>query len=233
MPNAKEIELFSTLFNPQLSNAGTGAALTATLAASGSVRSAAVNAGGSGYSVDDVLSVAGTTPATFTVASVDEDGAVLTITRTTVGAGFVDATAAATTVAPAGGTGCTLDILAERAVASVTVVNGGQAYVLPHITVVGAAGDTTAVLTPTVTDGAIASVAVSSGGKYRTAPTLLVDSRGANTNGTFLDLLRSVDENDRIQNLRLLDIIEDIEATTGFPSWASGYVSAAKASLAP
>lgn len=232
MLTALAFQSFNEVFNPQLSNAGTGAELTATLASTGNVRSATVHTAGSGYSVGDVLSVSSSTPATFTVLTVGASGEVATIAVTTAGAGFSAAGSnVATTVSPSGGTGCKLDYVVEKAIASVTVVDGGADYVKPFISVVGAVGDTTAVLAPTVTDTAIASVTVTSGGKYVTAPTLTVDPRGANSDATFLALLRSVDEDDTLQNERLLAVISEIEASVGFPEWAADYVTAAKTTL--
>lgn len=76
--------------------------------------SATVNAGGSSYSVGDVLTVTGGTstfPATFRVATLGGGGAVATVTVLNGGAYTVNPTnPVSTTVAPAGGTGCTLNL---------------------------------------------------------------------------------------------------------------------------
>jgi hypothetical protein len=229
MLTAAAKETFIRNFAPVLNVRGSGATLTATLASTGSVRSATVDTIGAGYNVDDVLTISN---ATFTVTSVDGDGGVTGVTVTTAGSGFsADGNAVATTVAPSGGTGCKLDYLIEKAIASVTVGAGGTGYVTPFVVVTGAVGDTAATLTPVVSNGVIASVTVTAGGKYRSAPTLTVDPRGANSNASFLNLLISTDEDNDLQYPRLLSIIHEIEATEGFPDWASGYVTAAKATL--
>lgn len=70
----------------------------------------AVNVGGSGYAVNDVLTLAGGTGGTVTVAAVDGGGAVTAIAQpaTTPGTGYSLATGVATTGGL--GTGCTVDI---------------------------------------------------------------------------------------------------------------------------
>jgi hypothetical protein len=75
-----------------------------------------VGAGGSGYSVNDVLTVADGTGGTLTVTSV-ASGAVTGVTITTAGTGYSPSAnyntpgPRATSVAPPGGTGCTINIL--------------------------------------------------------------------------------------------------------------------------
>jgi hypothetical protein len=77
------------------------------------VLSATVDTAGSGYAENDVLTISGGTgtSATYTVNTVGGSGEVLTISRTTFGSyssGSTPTSPAATTVAPAGGTGCIL-----------------------------------------------------------------------------------------------------------------------------
>jgi len=80
------------------------------------VATVAVNSGGSGYSVNDVLTLTGGDGnATCTVLTVDGSGVVLTISRTTVGSGYSAGTEN-TTVAPAGGSGCTIDITVQAGI---------------------------------------------------------------------------------------------------------------------
>jgi hypothetical protein len=72
-----------------------------------------VNAAGSGYAVNDVLTISGGTgtAATYTVTSVGGSGEVQAVERTTYGSYTASPpTPATTTVAPAGGTGCTLNL---------------------------------------------------------------------------------------------------------------------------
>jgi hypothetical protein len=91
---------------------------------------------GLGYAVGDVLTLVGGTgtPATFTVASVDVDGVITNLVTTTPGAYTVlpGSAAVATTVSPAGGTGCTLNV--DFILASLVVDNGGADYTSATVT---------------------------------------------------------------------------------------------------
>jgi len=70
-----------------------------------------INTGGSGYSVGDILTITpdGDDNCTLTVLTLS-GSAVATIAITTVGSGYSTSSGSATTVAPSGGTGCTIDI---------------------------------------------------------------------------------------------------------------------------
>lgn len=93
-----------------------------------SVASVAVNNGGSGYAINDVLTLTGgDANATCTVLTVDGSGVVLTISRTTVGSGYAAGTEA-TTVAPAGGSGCTIDITVQAGLSTVNGFYQAEAY---------------------------------------------------------------------------------------------------------
>lgn len=84
----------------------------ATHLAEGSVLAIAATptAGGTGYSANDILTIsAGGTGATARVLTVDT-GAVTSVRLLTGGSGYTTGTGKATTVAPSGGTGCTLNI---------------------------------------------------------------------------------------------------------------------------
>jgi hypothetical protein len=79
----------------------------------GEVTGASVNAQGTGYSVDDTLTVNnpdGTDVMTLNVDTVGGGGEVTAVSITDGGYDFDTATGQATTVAPAGGSGCTIDI---------------------------------------------------------------------------------------------------------------------------
>ena len=112
------------------------------------VLSAVATAGGSGYSVNDVLTVtyAGQT-ATFTVATLSGD-AVATVTPLARGTFTATTTGAkTTTVAPAGGTGATLTITYR--VKDITITEQGSGYTDAAdaaITFSGGTGAATAVL---------------------------------------------------------------------------------------
>lgn len=81
--------------------------------AAGQIQSAEIAEVGSGYSVDDVLTVvqSGGSLGTLTVTDVDDNGAVLAFDITTAGSGYSVADGLETTVAPSGGTGCKVNIL--------------------------------------------------------------------------------------------------------------------------
>jgi hypothetical protein len=112
------------------------------------VLSAVVTAGGSGYTVNDVLTVTyGGGTATFTVATVST-GAVATVTPLARGTFTATTTGAkTTTVAPAGGTGATLTITYR--VKDITITEQGSGYTDAAdaaITFSGGTGAATAVL---------------------------------------------------------------------------------------
>lgn len=86
--------------------------------------------GGTGYALNDVLTVVGGTgtAATFTVATLGAGNAVATVTLVTAGSyTALAANPRTTTVAPAGGTGATLTVTYE--VLNFTVATGGSGYV--------------------------------------------------------------------------------------------------------
>ena len=79
----------------------------------GAIKTSSLHTAGSGYSVGDVLTVvqSGGSLGTLTVTEVDTDGEILAYELTTAGSGYTAGTDLATTVAPSGGTGCTVNIL--------------------------------------------------------------------------------------------------------------------------
>lgn len=78
-----------------------GASCTIDITANGgAITAAVVNAGGSGYQVDDILTVAGGSNGTVTVATIDS-GAVLTVTVSAAGTGYTTGTGVATTTTSA------------------------------------------------------------------------------------------------------------------------------------
>lgn len=85
-----------------------------TLPTGGAIQSISINNGGTGYSVDDVLTISGGSGGTATVTSVD-GGVVDGISLTTAGTGYSSATAADTS----GGSGnadCTLDVIGSTVI---------------------------------------------------------------------------------------------------------------------
>jgi hypothetical protein len=75
------------------------------------VTAVAVNAGGTGYNINDVLTITqGSNNATVIVTAITGAGVVSTVTILQAGFNRTAATGLATTVSPSGGTGCTINI---------------------------------------------------------------------------------------------------------------------------
>jgi hypothetical protein len=96
---------------------------------------------GSGYSVNDVLTVvqAGGSLGTLKVLTVDEDGAIGTIEIITAGSGYQANTSLSTSVTPSGGTGAKVGITVTpanpqviSAYGTVTVLNEKELDVVPE-----------------------------------------------------------------------------------------------------
>lgn len=78
----------------------------------GGLDTVGINAGGAGYSVNDVLTVTGGGGASGTLKVLTVNATAVTgVSKLTAGTGYAVTTGALTTVAPAGGTGCTINIL--------------------------------------------------------------------------------------------------------------------------
>ena len=93
-----------------------------------------INDGGDGYAVNDVITAvqAGASGGTFTVTSISGGGGtgpVTGLTRTTPGTGYTIANGLSTTVAPSGGTGFKLNILA---LTDTPVINFTQITAVGH-----------------------------------------------------------------------------------------------------
>lgn len=230
--NPKTLEQYAnTLRYITSGGAGAGATATAALLTTGAVRSATINAAGTGYSVDDVLTVdAGNDDATFTVVSIGPAGAVTEIVKTTSGTGYVDATGAATVVAPTGGTGCKLNIVAEFAIDDVTVDEGGAGYIQAAVLAPGAVGDTPATFAVTVAAGEV-TVITPTGGGYRVAPTLTILPRGPATGAALITALETFDASTPVKNERLREVLEDGIQQVVVPGHAVATVQAALALL--
>lgn len=116
----------------------TGTQATAT--ANMGINTFALGAGGTGYSVGNVLTLAGGTGGTVTVTAVGALGAV-----TAVGAPFTPGTGyttgiKATTVAPAGGTGATVNVQTLRVVSATVGVAGSGYFTPPAVSFSGGGG---------------------------------------------------------------------------------------------
>jgi hypothetical protein len=187
--------------------AGAGAELTCTVAAAGNVRSFTINAAGSGYSVDDVITANG---ATFTVLEVNGTGGVTTLEKTTGGSAIVDATALATTVAPSGGTGFKINLVAQFPIDTVTIVDGGTGYITAPVTITGGDG-TGGNITTTLTNGVITNKTIVAAGNYRTAPTLTVSAGPPASKSALKALLTTFDAT--YLDARLLDALGESKAS--------------------
>lgn len=152
---------------------------------------------------------------TATVLTVDGSGTITSIALTTGGSGYSSATGAATTVAPSGGTGATVNTVVNKAVASVAVNTGGSNYLFSSVKFdttygSGAAG------TVSVVSGAVDSITVTAGGGYTSAPSVIVTGEPGNSSD-FLTELRAYDTS--IQDARLKEfIIDSMEVNVGTPS---------------
>lgn len=207
--DAVEIQTYSKEID-RLARGGTGAGATATatLEATGGIRSAKVNAMGSGYAVGDVLTVAGGTGGTFTVTNVTTTGKVKNIVKTTAGSGYANATGAATTVAPAGGSGCTLDTVVEFAVDTVTVGAGGSNYATAVVKFDGGGNPNWSYGAATIDAGAVDTVTAPVGVTFTSVPTIVITPGGPADATAFMTALRAFDVTQ--QDARLKKIMSTV-----------------------
>ena len=152
------------------------ATASAILATTGTIYTVSITAGGTGYSVNDVLTVAGGTGNSATLTVTTESGGVITgVSISNAGTGYTDNDNLTVT----GGTGnddATFQVTAiAAAVASYTVTNGGGTYVsAPTVTVTGGGGSN-ATATAVITNGVVTAVNVVAGGSgYTSAPTVTI-----------------------------------------------------------
>jgi hypothetical protein len=118
----------STSFPTAVLTGGT-AETNATYVVHARVYSIAVNAIGSGYTANDVITLSlGTgTEATATVDTVDTSGEILTLTLTTPG-DYTQLTSGVTGISVTGGTGTGATVDVELSVLSVEITDGGEGY---------------------------------------------------------------------------------------------------------
>jgi hypothetical protein len=147
------------------------ATATATLATTGVILTVTMTSGGTGYSVSDVLTVAGGTGngATITVATVNT-GVIATVTVSNGGTGYT--VGDSLTVTGNGDDNATFTVASiSAAVASYTVTNSGSGYTgAPAVTVSG-----NATATAVVSNGIVTNVNVNAAGSgYTSAPTVTI-----------------------------------------------------------
>lgn len=203
---------------------GSGATATATLEATGRIASAEINAAGSGYSVDDVLTVETGTGGTFTVTEVGENGEVTAIAQVDKGTGYDSDTGAATTVSPDNGSGCTLDTTVEFGIDSIAVDEGGEDYLTADVIITGS-GTGGGEATATLDTGVVDSIAVDEAGWYLATPTVTITG-APKTGANLLTHLNAYDLSTR--DARIKEILED---ATKVVVVDSGPVNAALAAL--
>lgn len=191
--------------------AGDGAAATVVLETTGKLRSATVKVAGSGYAVNDVLTVATGTGGTFKVTGVNGTGGVVSIEKTASGSGYASVDGAATTVAPSGGTGCTLTTVAEFAVDTITVDAGGTNYIsaIPRFVDGGNIGYSDGVAT--IDTGAVDTITAPVGVKFTTVPTVSIVAGGPADATAYVNALKAYDLT--LQNARVKLVMEDILIT--------------------
>lgn len=187
--------------------AGTGAEITCALAAAGRVRSFSINAAGSGYAEGDVLTC---DSATFTVITVDGSGAVTEVELTTAGTTVTTGTAKVTTVAPEGGTGAKLNLVAEFGINTTTIVEGGTDYITATAVLTGGTG-TGGEITFEFTEGVITTATVAEAGWYLTAPSIAVVAGPPADDTAWLTLLTAFDATFLYE--RLLEVLGNEKVT--------------------
>ncbi len=194
--------------------------------------SAVVAAGGTGYVVGNVLTVAGGTGGKVTVLTVNaETGAVLTVGAPVVaGTGYTSANGVATTCAS--GTGCTLVTVAEKAVGDITVGTGGTNYVtgIARFSGGGSSNDTwndgAAV---TISNGVITAITAPTGIKYTSVPTITIIPGGPADATDLITAIKAYDTS--LQNARVKTVLEDAMLTELLTVEQAPIVAAAIAAL--
>ncbi len=97
-------------------------------------------AGGSGYNINDLLTLSGGSNGVARVISVSSTGSVTGVSIESVGSGYTVASGVTTTVVPAGGTGCTLQVTAVDFVELATTSIPHNFKIGDSVTISGANG---------------------------------------------------------------------------------------------
>lgn len=140
---------------------------------------ASVNQGGQYYHVGDVLTVVGGsgTSATCVVTTCGTNGAVLAVTVSIPGnySTLPSLTAAATSVLPGGGIGCTLDL--NMGLNTIAVASGGAQYIAPPLVLISSGGGVNAQAQAQLTAGSVSAILVTDpGAGYHAQPTIEITS---------------------------------------------------------
>lgn len=192
---------------------GTGCTLTLTW---GDILLSAVSATqGTGYSVDDILTLVGgtvTTAATVRVATIGGGGEVTSVTVETAG-DYTTAPGSPITTTGGGDNACTLTgTWGEFVKAIGAVAGGGVGYeVADTLTLVGGTSTTTATLTvATVSAGGVATVTIADAGVYSVVPSNPVAVTGGSGSDAAFDVVW--DDHDNLGDETLTVTVVDAAA---------------------
>lgn len=138
-----------------------------------------VNNGGTNYRLGDLLTVAGGsgTLASARVTSINTAGAVLTVNLIQTGqySALPPLSGAPTSVAPGGGSGCTLNL--TMGIAGIEVASGGQQYTAPPMVTISGGGGSGAMAMTTLTAGVVNAIQITEpGAGYTSPPTVIISS---------------------------------------------------------
>ena len=160
------------------------------LATSDHVATTAVNVGGTGYVVGDILTVAGgTSTHTAKIEVTAVSAGVITAVRVDEGGAYtVDPSLTANAVTGGTGTGATMDLtMHDSSVQTATINAAGTGYAINDIlTVVGGTFSTAATITVTVVGGGgeVQGIRIAQSGLYSVDPTLTANAVTTNGGGT-------------------------------------------------
>lgn len=124
---------------------------------------------------------------------------------TSAGTGYANATGVATTVAPAGGTGCTVDTVVEFAIDEITVGAGGTNYITAIAKFAGGGNSAWSYGEATLDAGAVDTITAPVGVKFTSVPTIVIQPGGPVDAAAFNTALQAFDLAQ--QNARLKKII--------------------------
>jgi hypothetical protein len=208
---------------------GTGATATAALAATGRIKTGVIVAGGADYLEGDVLTVAGGTGGTFTVTSVDGDGAVTGITQLAQGTGYNNATGAATTTNSLAGAGATITTVVEKLAGTITVTAAGDDYVTAIARFSGGGTLMYADGSTTVVAGEVTAITGPADVYYTSIPTVTILAGGPADATDLITAVKAFDTSR--QDVRVKAILEDSLITEVLTAEQAPIVRAAIAAL--
>lgn len=188
-----------------------------------SITAAAVNAGGTGYAVDDILTVAGGT-ATLTAqirVTTVSSGVITGVRVENAGSYTARPTLTANAVTGGGGSGATIDLTITNGLVEVAVNAGGTGYVVGDIlSVAGGTSTVTATVEVTsVASGVIDGVEVKATGTYTVDPTLTANSvTGGTGSGATMNLTMATNG----WGVKLNQVYDTTERETIFRGVGSG-----------